>query len=122
MFVIGGWLLSTVAIVGMIQPDEDLARWAAVAFFAGFAAPFLIAATWISPGKRFAELGLTMMITAGVALFTVITMAAVLLDPAMKRFMPPEAYQFDFTSPAMIVSILVIGGGGFLLWRTRTRA
>ena len=122
LFVMGGWLLSPLAIVGMIQPDEDLSRWAAVAIFAVIAAPFLIAATWMSPGRRFAELGLTLMITAAVALLMVVSMAAIFFDPAMKRFMPPEIYEFDFTSPAMIGSILMIGGGGFLLWRTKARS
>lgn len=118
LFVIGGWLLSTVAIVGLMPEDEIISRWAMVGIFAFIAAPFLLAATWVSPGRRLAELGLTLMITAGVAMILVVTIAAIFLDPAMKRFMPKPLPDFDFTSPAMIASILLIGSGGYLLWRT----
>jgi len=121
LFVAGGWTLSSVAMIGLIPEDEALPRWAMVAIFAIFAAPFLLAATWLSPGKRLAELGLTLMITAGVAFTMVITMAAIFFDPAMKRFMPNTLYDFDFTSPAMIGSLLLIGGGGYLLWRRPAR-
>lgn len=121
LFVAGGWILSSVAIVGLMPEDETVPRWAVVAIFAAFAAPFLLAGTLTSPGRRWAELGLTLMITAGIALVMIVTMAAIFLDPAMKRFMPETLYDFDFSSPAMIVSILLIGGGGYLLWRTGTR-
>ena len=121
LFVAGGWILSSVAIVGLMPEDETVSRWAMVAIFATFAAPFLLAGAVASPGKRWAELGLTLMITAGFALVMIVTMAAIFLDPAMKRFMPETLYDFDFTSPAMIVSVLLIGGGGYLLWRTGKR-
>lgn len=117
LFVIGGWLLSTVAIVGLMPEDEIISRWAIVAVLAAAAAPFLLAATWVSPGRRWAELGLTLMITAGVALAVVVTMAAAFLDPAFRRLMPQPLPDFDFTSPAMIASILLMGGGGYALRR-----
>jgi cation transport ATPase len=117
LFVIGGWLLATVAIVGLMPEDQAVSRWAIVGVFAALAAPFLLAATWASPGKRWAELGLTLMVTAGIALTIVITMAAFFFDPAVKRFMPEPLPPFDFTSPAMIVSIVLMAGLGYLLRR-----
>jgi hypothetical protein len=91
--------------------------WATVAVFACIAAPFLLIGTWLSPGRRLAELGLTLMISAGVALTMVMTMAAVAFDPGMQRFMAEPMPAFDFTSPAMIVSLLLIGGAGYVLRR-----
>lgn len=93
-----------------------------VAVFACIAAPFLLIGTWVSPGRRLAELGLTLMISAGVALTMVVTMVAVFFDPGMRRFMTEPMPAFDFTSPAMIVSILLIGGAGFALRRWGRKA
>lgn len=121
LFVLGGWLLSSVIIFGLVPEDEYISRWALAGILTAIPAPFLLAATWISPGKRLAELGLTLMITAGVALGMVITFAAIFLDPAMKRFLPEPLPDFDFTSPVMMVSVLLVGGGGYLLWRTGKR-
>lgn len=121
LLVIGGWILASVGIIGLMPTDEQLSPWAMVAVFAGVAAPILLIGTWASPGKRLSELGLTLMISAGVALLVVVTIAAVAFDEAFQRFMPQPMPKFDFTSPAMIVSILVIGGGGYLLWRVGHR-
>jgi cation transport ATPase len=121
LFVAGAWILASVGIVGLIPADEQISPWAMVGIFAGVAAPFLLIGTWMSPGRRMAELGLTLMISAGVALMVVITMAAVSLEPAFQRLMPEPMPKFDFTSPAMVVSLLLIGGGGYLLRRLGTK-
>lgn len=122
LFVLGGWILAGVGVVGLMPPDEQISPWAMVAIFGAVAAPFLLIGTWMSPGKRLAELGLTLMISAGVALMVVITMAAVSLDPAIQRLMEAPMPAFDFTSPAMIASLLLIGGGGYFLRRLGTKA
>jgi hypothetical protein len=57
------------------------------------------------------------MIAAGVALLVVATVAAIWFDEAFKRFMPEPMPEFNFVSPAVIVSLIVIGGTGYLLWR-----
>ena len=69
LFVIGGWILSIVGIVAMISGElgrisggEFVAPWKIAAFFVAVALPFLLIGTWISPGRRIAELGLTLMI------------------------------------------------------------
>ena len=102
LFILGGWILSAVGVLGLAPEDEQVSPWAIVAFVFVFAAPFLLIATWVSPGKRLAELGLTMMIAAGVAAFIVLTMAIISFDKSVRRFMPEPMPEFDFSSPAMI--------------------
>lgn len=121
LLVLGGWFLSTIGIIGMFQDDEGVSPWMFVAVLAAFATPFLLVGAWISPGRRFAELGLTLIISAGVALFMVLAMIAVSLDEAFQRMMPEPLPPFDFTSPAMIVSLLMIGGSGYAMWRLGRR-
>lgn len=117
LFFLGGWILAGVGVVGFMPAEEGISPWAMVAVFICVAAPFLLIGTWVSPGRRLAELGLTLMITAGVAAMVVITMAAFAFDPAIQRYLPEPMPAFDFTSPAMIVSLLLIGGSGYLLRR-----
>lgn len=121
LLVIGGWILASVGIIGLAPAEEAISPWAMVAIFAGVAAPFLLIGAWMSPGKRLSELGITLMISAGLALLVVVTMAAVAFDKAFQRLMPEPMPKFDFTSPAMIISLLLIGGGGYLLWRLASR-
>jgi hypothetical protein len=115
LLVLGGWLLSSIGIVGLMPEDEGVSRWAMVSLFAALAAPFLLIGAWVSPGQRLTEIGLTLMIAAGCAAVVVVTMAAVAFDPAIRRYMPEPLPNFDFTSPAMIGSILLMAAGGYAL-------
>lgn len=117
LFVLGGWILSAVGILGLVPEDEQLSPWLLVAIVVAFAAPFLILGMWISPGKRIAELGLTMMIAAGCAAFILLVMAMLTFDPSARRFMTEPMPEFAFDSPAMIASLLLMAGAGYLLWR-----
>ena len=117
LFILGGWILSAVGVLGLAPEDEQVSPWAIVAFVFVFASPFLLIATWVSPGRRLAELGLTMMIAAGVAAFIVLTMAIISFDESVRRIMPEPMPEFDFNSPAMIAGLLLMGGTGYLLWR-----
>lgn len=117
LFVLGGWMLAGVGAIGLVPVEEGLSRWAVAAVVACFAAPFLLIGAWVSPGRRRAELGMTLMIAAGFAALVVITLAAVALDPAIQRYMQQPMPRFDFTSPVMITSLLLLGGGGYFLRR-----
>ena len=116
LFVIGGWILSSVCIVGLIPMDEEISAWALTAIFAAFALPFLLVGTWISPGRRLAELGLTLMLAAGAGALMLVTMAAIWFDDAFRKLMPDLALEINF-NPVMIVSLISIGGAGYWLWR-----
>jgi cation transport ATPase len=120
LLILGGWLLSSVGIIGLM-PEEGISRWIVLAVCAAFALPFVLVGAWVSPGRRLAELGLTLMVAGGCAAVTVMTMAIFVSDPAMPRFMPRPFPDLDFTSPPMIVSILLMGGGGYALWRLGRR-
>lgn len=121
LFVVGGWILASVGILGLIPPDDGISPGVVAAIFACFSLPFLLIGVWMSPGRRMAELGMTLMIAAAVALFVLITMAAVSMDEAFQRLMPEPMPEFDLTSPVAIGSILLIGVGGYCLWRTANR-
>jgi cation transport ATPase len=121
LLVLGAWILASVGVIGLMPADEQLSPWVMAAVFAGVAAPFLLIGAWVSPGNRLSELGLTLMISAGVALLMVITLGAISHDEAFQRFIPEPMPKFDFTSPAMIVSLLVIGGAGYFLWRLASK-
>lgn len=121
LLVLGGWLLSSIGVLGIIPPEQEISLWVIVGIFAVFSAPFLLIGAWMSPGRRWSELGMTLMISSGVAAFLVLTMAAVSFDKAFQRLMPEPMPKFDFAAPASIVSILLTGGGGYLLWRLGQR-
>ena len=88
-----------------------------LAFFALFSLPFLLLGAWASPGKRWAELGLTVMIVAGVGATMALMTLAVFMDPSFRRRMPPDQPMPDFKfSPIAGAAIsLLIGGAGYLL-------
>jgi hypothetical protein len=121
LLILGGWILGSVGVMGLMPPEQEISPWVFVGMFAAFAAPFLLIGTWMSPGRRWPELGLTLMIAAGVSAFLVLTMAALSYDTEFQKLMPEPMPKFDFTASAMIVSILAIGGGGYLLWRLGQR-
>lgn len=96
----------------------------ATLFLTLFALPFLLLGAWASPGARWAELGLTMLIVAGLMLVAGIFMAAMFLDPTAKEFMPPDMPDLSFNPVLGTLNLLVIGGTGYLLrrWDLKRRA
>jgi len=120
LFVLGGWILSASGMLGLVSEAEQVSTWLLVAIVVAFAAPFLILGMWVSPGKRIAELGLTMMIAAGCAAFILLVMAMLTFDPSVRRFIPEPMPKFNFSSPAMITSLLLIASVGYLAWRRST--
>jgi cation transport ATPase len=120
LFVLGGWMLSSESMMGSFDFAQGVGvQLAMVGFMAAFAAPFLALGTWASPGNRFAELGLTLMIVAGVGAFIALTMFVVTHDPGFKQLMPPDQPmpEFHFTPVFAAANLLVVGGGGYLLRR-----
>jgi hypothetical protein len=120
LFVIGGWILSSEAMIAWVDMDVGLGPLLfALAFFLPFAAIPLALGTWASPGNRLAELGMTLMVAAGVSLFEALTMFLALRDPAVAKMMPPEQPLPDFTVNPVTgaVNLLLIAGSGYLMWR-----
>jgi len=120
LFVLGGWILSSEIMMASVDFGEGFGgQIVAAGFMAAFAAPFLLLGTWASPGNRFAELGLTLMITAGVGAFIAHTMFLVMHDPGFKKLMPPDQPlpELHFALVAGAVNLLIVAGAGFALRR-----
>lgn len=101
-------------------PDLDAGTAAVVAaFLLGFAVVPLALAAWIDPGSRAAGVGITLMTASLLAGGSVLTMAVLLQDPAMARFLPPEGPGplADMTWFRGLIVSLLLGGAGWLLWR-----
>jgi hypothetical protein len=118
LFIVGGYFLSMQVFIGLglldIYPGvgDDLAR---LAWFMAVALPFLLLGTWLSPGERWRELGRTLLIGTGVALFAFTT---VIFPPGLPGGPGLAPYAADLTWAAGIPNLLLVGGaGGLLLYR-----
>ena len=69
LFVIGGFCVGMeVMIAFMAIPPDHQGEVPPLLTFAAIAALFLVPATWLSPGRRWLELGLTMLIGEAVCI------------------------------------------------------
>jgi hypothetical protein len=120
LLVLGGWFLTTEVMMAWMRLEEGTGgQWIVLAVMAGLAAPLLLLGMWASPGNRFADLGLTLMIAAGVGGVVALTTAMALNDPGFKQLMPPGKPAPDLHLAPVIgsLNLLVVAGGGYLLWR-----
>lgn len=118
LFVLGGWMLMSGLIVAFIDVQPGLTdNFVALGVMAIIALVPLLLATVVSPGLRWRELGLTMLITVAVAAAMGVSFAAILLDPAMMRYMPPLP-KADFNFPLGLSVLLVVAISGWALYRS----
>lgn len=129
LFVLGGWLLSSEVLIAWLDFTQGAvdngAQIMVLAVFALFASPFFVFGTLASPGNRAAELGLTLMITAGVGAAMALVVLMVLKDPSYKQYMPPDQPMPELSLRPLsgFLNLLIIGGGGYALWQwARSRA
>lgn len=117
LFVLGGWMLMTELLTAFIDVEPGLADNAGVIGLFGVlaGAPLLLGA-WASPGERWRELGLTMLIASGIGLFCGLSVVVVLNDPGFKPFRPPLP---DITLSPWLggVNLLVFVAVAWLLYR-----
>ena len=119
LFILGGWMLSGELAAAFLDFKMGLAG-IAIAFgaFAVFAGVPLLLAAWASPGHRWQELGLTILICVGLAAFSIISTAAIFLDPGAKQFLPPlPPIEFDFVVGTLNFAVVTVAG--WLLYRSR---
>lgn len=117
LFVFGGWMLASELAVAFFNMEPGLRDSAIlIGIFVPVAGIPLLCGVWASPGDRWRELGLTLLIAAGVMLFCAITMLAFFLDPGFKPYMPPMP-KIEFAPIIGIVNLLVIAALGWLLYR-----
>jgi hypothetical protein len=123
LFVLGGWILSSEVLMAGIDFAPEVtdtgAQIAALAILALFALPFFVIGTWTSPGNRWAELGLTLMITAVVGAALALVVLMVLKDPSFRQYMPPDqpVPEVNLRPLPGVVNLLIISGFGYALWR-----
>jgi hypothetical protein len=125
LFVLGGWLFTSELMMAWIDPGEGVGmQIGMLAVLTVFAAPFLLLGTWASPGRRWRELGLTMMIAAGVGLFAALTVFMVMHDPSMKQYMPPDQPmpEFKFAPLVGAVNVLLNAAVAWLLYQSSSKA
>ena len=110
-------MLGTEMVTGFIDVQPGLRDSAIfVAVFGVSAAIPLLRATWASPGRRWQELGLTILLTAGFAIFSGAGTAVVLLDPGAKPFLPPMP-GISLAPAIGIANLLVVLALGIALYR-----
>ena len=119
LFIVGGWMLAG----GIMMAGFDFGFGTSVmlgiaAVMAGIAAPFLLLATFASPGNRLCDLGTTLMITAAAGGATAAATWSMASDPNFKRMMPPNQQlpKFEFALVPTSAAVLIVAATGFGLW------
>lgn len=116
-FVLGGWILSAQLMLAFLDLQMGTATQLAVAAFTLLSAlPFLLLGAWISPGQRWRELGLTLLIIAGIASFSGLSTLLVMLDPKFMRLMPPMP-DIELSPVTGLVNVGLVAGVGLWLYR-----
>lgn len=117
LFAFGGWMLVSEVIVAFLDMGPGVGDSAVlVGIFVVLAGLPLLLGAWASPGRRWRELGLTMLIAIGLAIFSAISTVVVLADPGMKPFLPPMP-KIQFALVVGAANALAIAALGWLLFR-----
>lgn len=117
LFVMGGWLLTTQLFVASLDAESGSTDNVGIALIMMLIAlPFLLLGAWASPGERWRELGLTMLIAVGTSLVCGLSVLLALNDPGMKPFMPPMP-TIEFAPVWGFVNLAVVTLLGWSLYR-----
>lgn len=121
-FVLGGWMLMGQMLAAFLDIEPGpIDNFVMVAIFAILVLPLLLIGFWVSPGERRRELGLTILISVGFALFTGLSFLLVLVDPTMSAAMPPMP-EINYAPIVGAVNLLVLIGAGLWLYRRKPKA
>lgn len=119
LFAFGGWMLTGQLASAFFDVEPGAADNAMLIGVFGLIAgvPLLLGA-WASPGRRWRELGLTILIAAGIAMFCGVMVLMLFMDPAFMRYMPPPP-DIELAPAWGVVNLLVIALVGGLLYQDR---
>lgn len=120
LFVVGGWLLMGEPLVAFMDFGPELRSAAPIVWLITLimaAIPLSIAVA-ASPGERWRELGLTILIACGVAAFSGLSALAMFTDPGFKQFLPllPPMPRIGIAPVPGALNFAVLAGLGWLLY------
>ena len=127
LFILGGWILAAEGMMAAMEFGLGIrGQLAVMGIITVFAAPFLLAGLWVSPGNRFGDLGVTLMISAGVGAVMTLMVASMFSDPHFRELLPPDRPmpRVHFSYEYGLLNVLLLGGLGLASWlfgRARTR-
>jgi hypothetical protein len=119
LFILGGWILASEGMMAAMNFGMGFgAQLVFMGIVSAFAAPFLLLGLWVSPGNRFADLGVTIMIAAGVGAVLALMLVTVMSDPNFKQLMPPDRPMpnLHFSYLYGLMNLLIVGGLGLASW------
>lgn len=124
LFIFGAWVLASEIMIMFIDVGQPPATaLAMVGILLAASSPFLLLGTWASPGNRFSDLGITMVIAAGVGGGCALAVFLMLNDRNFLSLLPLEspARNMHFVLFPGVVNLVVIAAAGSLLWNTGRR-
>jgi hypothetical protein len=115
LFVIGGFCVGMQVMIAFMHiPLSYGGKLPPIVEFTAIAVPFLAAGTWLSPGRRWRELGMTMLIGAAVCVGSfAITLAAPVDEGGVGGIGPLTGY-VDWRQGWVNVAIITIAGVALL--------
>jgi len=121
LFVLGGWITMTELMVAFIDVEPGLAdSLMMTAIFAVLAVPFLLLGAWASPGRRWRELGLTMLMAGGIGAVCGLITIIVVNDPTAAPLFPQPIPHIDLAPAFGAVNLLLVGALGWWLYRGKS--
>lgn len=121
LFVLGGWVLMAEPVIAFVDfgPDVPAALPIVILLFLVMAAVPLGIAVALSPGDRRRELGLTILIAIGFAIFSAVCAAAIFMDPGFKQLAPlmPPMPKVAIAPIAGAANLVVVTAIGWFLYR-----
>ena len=123
LFVIGGFCVGMQVMIAFMKIPPDYPRGVPpILYFGAIAALFLIPATWLSPARRWRELGLTMLIGAAVCIGSfAISIAAPVEEGGVGGLGELEGY-VDWTQGWANLAVIAIAGLLLMVVRGRNWA
>ena len=111
LFVIGGFCVGMQVMIAFMKVPPDYSpQVPPILYFSAIAVLFLMPATWLSPGRRWRELGMTMLIGAAVCVGSfAITITATPEEGGTGGLGPLEGY-VDWTQGWANVAVIAIAG------------
>lgn len=120
LLIIAGWLLvSGVTVAWFDFGEGPVMTLGMLGVMTLLCLPFLVLGIGVSPGNRVAELGMTLMVCAGIGATLGLMVVVTFSDPGFKQLLPPgqQLPQFKFALVPGLATNLVLGAVGFALWR-----